>query len=195
MPSSAIIIRDGDDSHRLLITHRDWMVLWGPQFGEGPSFSTAFGVYDNYTVWGGVPKGSHVKRRGNALYDTTNALFIGVKRDYELFRFDYSYKFANGPKSCGGGQGIRVGGRTAILSLRPKGYCSITILDGSVSPPRVAEVIDLRTMKTVETDSGLVKVYRRKAETYWLETLPPLLKFLASRREKDLVVEHIERPK
>ena len=193
MSDSATIIRDGDSSHRLQITHRDWMLLWGPGFAEGSAFSSAFGVFDNYTMAGGIPKGSTVQRNGSTLYAATSALLAGIKRDHELLRYDYSYKIADEPKRYGGGQGIRVGGRTGMLSLRPKGYCSIKILDGSLKPSPIEEVIDLRAMDTIATDCGSLKVYRRKAETQWLEILPPLLAFLVTRLNRVLVLEHIDR--
>lgn len=56
MSESCIIIRDDDKNYRLVITNRDWGLLWGPFFTEGPVFSSAFGVYDNHTVAGGIPR-------------------------------------------------------------------------------------------------------------------------------------------
>ena len=47
---SATIIRDGEDVHRLQITHRDWMLINGPGFVEGPIFVAAFGIFENFTV-------------------------------------------------------------------------------------------------------------------------------------------------
>jgi hypothetical protein len=185
MSDSATIIRDGDETHQIRFSHRDWMLLWGPGFLEGPAFSN--------TVAGGIPKGSLVQRDGNTLHAAASNLLGAIKRDYDLLRYDYSYKVADKPKRYGGGQGIVVNGRTGVLSLRPKGYCSIEIIDSRVTPPRIAEVIDLRGKESFETDSGNLKVYPRKAETHWLEILPPLMALLSTRLKRTLVLEHIDR--
>jgi len=187
MSDSATIIRDGNDSHRIQITHRDWMLLSGPGFAEGPAFIDAFGIFENYTVARGIPKGSLVRRTGKTLHVATSSLHTGIKRDFDLLRYDYSYQIADEPRRYGGGQGIGVDGRNGILSLRPKGYCSIQLLD-----KKRPEIIDLRPMKVIATDSGLLKIYRRKSETHWLEILPPLLSFLASRMDRELTLGHID---
>jgi hypothetical protein len=194
MSSSAIIVHDGDESYRLLVTHRDWGLLWGPGFFEGPLFSKTFGVYDNFTVAGGIPRGSQVKRRGDELFVAAAALLAAIERDGELLRYDYSYGFAGDPARYGGGRSIRVRGMSGILWARPKGYCYVELkCRDEAGPPRVVEVIDLRVDRAVQTESGLVKSYRRKAAMNWLETLPPLLEFLQSRRDKELAVEHQDR--
>ncbi len=191
MPSSAIIVHDGEKSHRLLITHRDWGILWGPMFVEGPLFSKAFGVYDNFTVASGIPRGSRVNRRGRDVFAAALALVTAVECDAELLRYDYSYGFAGDPVRHGGAQSIGVRGMEGILSTRPKGYCYIELhCRNEAGPTRVAEVIDLRVSRGVQTDSGVVKSYRRKAAMNWLETLPPLLEFLRSRQDRELTIEH-----
>ncbi|HEV8604344.1 MAG TPA: hypothetical protein VGQ99_03200 [Tepidisphaeraceae bacterium] len=193
MPDSATIIRDGGSTHRIQIPNRDWMLLSGPGFAEGPAFISAFGVFEDFAVAGGIPKGSVVHRAGNTLHVAASTLLAGIKRDLELLRYDYSYKIADEPRQYGGGQSIGVGRRRGILSLRPKGYCSIKLPDRSLKPPPTAEVIDLRAMDTIATDSGLLKVYRRRAEIHWPELLPPLLEFLVKRLDRTLIREHIDR--
>ena len=192
MSDSATIIRDGEASCRLQITHRDWMLTCGPGFGEGPAFTTAFGIFENYTVAGGIPKGSLVHRNGKTLFQATEALLRGFQRDYDLIRYDYSCKVGNEPKQYGGGQSVFVNGRRGILSLRPKGYCSIQ-WSGSGSETSKTELIDLRQSTGILTDSGPIKVYRRKAKSRWLEILPPVLAFLVTRFNNTLSLEHIDR--
>jgi hypothetical protein len=194
MSNSAIIVHDGEHSHRLVMTHRDWGLLFGPAFSEGPLFSSAFGVYENFTVAGGVPKGSQVTRKGIVLHNAARTLLAGIERDADLLRYDYSYGFEDERICHGGGQSIRVRGRSGILSTRPKGYCSIELFDAGAKRPRVAELIDLRIVGSIQTEGlGIVKVFRRKAEMHWLDTLPPLLEFLQPRLVIDLVVEHVQR--
>jgi hypothetical protein len=190
MPDSATIIRDGDDSHRLQITHRDWMLTAGPGFVEGKKFTAAFGISENFTIGGGIPPGSLVWRDGQTLFDAASELLAAIRRDFELLRFDYSYQIAGERRQYGGGQSISVGGRPGVLSLRPKGYCSIKFVDY-----KEPTLIDLRPTEGFLTDSGPIKLYRRKAEVRWLEILPPLLKFLEGRLQKKLSLEHIDRVK
>jgi hypothetical protein len=182
---SATIIRDGNDVHRLQITHRDWMLINGPGFVEGEIFVAAFGIFENFTVARGIPAGSLVYRDGQTLFDATAKLRRGIGRDLDLISYDYSYKIGDQPKQFGGGQGISVDGRPGILSLRPKGYCSITFADRTI--------IDLRNKDGFVTDAGPIKLYRRRAETLWPDILPPLVDFLAARLTKSLSLEHINR--
>jgi hypothetical protein len=185
---SATIIRDGDDVHRLQITHRDWMLINGPGFVEGPIFVAAFGIFENFTVARGIPKGSLVHRDGQTLFEAAQKLLAGIERDLDLMLNDYSYKIGDQPKQFGGGQGVSVNGRAGILSLRPKGYCSIRFVDR-----KAPELIDLRDKDGFVTDAGTIKLYRRKAESHWLEILPPLIDFLRSRVTRSLSLEHIDR--
>jgi hypothetical protein len=189
MSDSATIIRDGVDSHRIQITHRDWMLLSGPGFEEGPAFIKAFGIFENYTVAGGIPKGSLVKRAGETLHRAASALLVGIRRDLDLLRYDYSYQIGEEPKQYGGGQSIRIDDRDGVLSLQPRGFCSIMLIDRMGKPA----VVDLRPTKVFATDSGPLKVYRCKAQTQWPELLPPLLSFLDARRDRELTLEHFDR--
>jgi hypothetical protein len=188
MSDSATIIRDGEEVHRLQVTHRDWMLINGPGFVEGPIFVAAFGIFENFTVARGIPKGSLVHRDGQTLSDAATRLLTGIERDLNLMLHDYAYKIGDQPKQFGGGQGISVGGRPGILSLRPKGYCSIRFVD-----QKAPELIDLRDKDGFVTDSGAIKLYKRKAESHWLAILPPLIDFLRARLTKSLSLEHIDR--
>ena len=188
MSDSATIIRDGDDLHRLQVTHRDWMLIHGPGFVEGPMFVAAFGIFENFTVAGGISKGSLVHRNSQTLFDATAKLLVGIERDADLMRYDYSYKIGDQRKQFGGSQGISVGGRPGFLSLRPKGYCSIRFVDRKAS-----DLVDLRNKDGFMSDAGAIKLYKRKAESHWLEILPPLIDFLGARLTRPLSLEHINR--
>jgi len=190
MGSSTIIVHDGDDQHRLTITHRDAGLLHGPMFDAGVWFLAAYGVYENFTVAGGIPKGSMVKRRGRTLCNAAKTLLDAVQRDEDLLAYNYAYGFKDDPTRHGGAQGITVRGRGGILSVRPSGFCWIKLFDGRSQRSRVAEFIDLRIVERVDLDDGFVKVFRRKAEVCWPQALPPLIGFLESRADKELVVEH-----
>ncbi len=164
------------------------MLISGPGFVEGPTFIAAFGIFESFTVARGIPKGSLVHRDGQRLFDASSNLLAGIRRDLELLRYDYSYKIGDLPKRFGGGQDISVDGRPGILSLRPKGFCSIRFVDR-----KTPDLIDLRGRDGFVTDAGPIKLYRRKAESRWLDILPPLLDFLGARLTKMLSLEHIDR--
>ena len=164
------------------------MLINGPGFTEGPIFIAAFGIFENFTVAGGLANGSLVHRQGQTLFDASSTLLAGIERDLDLLRYDYSYKIADRPKQFGGGESIAVDGRPGILSLRPKGYCSVRFVDQK-SP----DLIDLRGRDGFMTDAGPIKLYRRKAESLWRDILPPLLDFLGARPTKTLSLEHIDR--
>jgi hypothetical protein len=182
---SATIIRDGEEVYRLQITHRDWALTRGPGFVEGRTFSDGFGIFENYTVAGGIPKGSLVHRDGETLFRAASTLLWAVKRDYELLCFDYSCKVGDGPRRYGGGQSINVDGRPGILWLRPKGYCLIKFVD-SKTRPDLPMLVDLRGMKDFMSDAGPITIYRRKAVVRWLDVVPPLLEFLKGRLGRTL---------
>jgi hypothetical protein len=164
------------------------MLLVGPGFKEGSIFIAAFGVFENYTVARGIAKGSLVHREGQTLFDASSTLLAGIQRDLELLRYDYSYQIGDRSRCYGGGGSVTVGGRPGMLTLRPKGYCSIRFVDGE-SP----DLIDLRDKSGFMTDAGPLNLYRRKAESHWLEILTPLLDFLRPRLNNVLILEHLDR--
>lgn len=55
---------------------------------------STFGVYENYSVAGGIPDGSNVIRPGRVLYGATQCLLVRIERDSELLRYDYSYRYS-----------------------------------------------------------------------------------------------------
>ena len=193
MSNYSIIVHDGEASHCLPITSRDWGIAMGPHFKEGSIFIVSFGVYDNYTVARGMPKGSKVNRRGLVLYRAAHLLQTGIERDADLLSHDYSVGFNNERTRHTGLTSVKLRGRTGSIRARPKGFCYLELFDQTAKRSRVAELIDLRIVETIETDTAdIVKLYRRKAETHWLETLPPLLEFLKLRKDKELIIEHVE---
>lgn len=196
MVQAGIIVRDGLESHRLLISHRDFSLLGGPHFAEGSLFIQEFGIYDNFTVARGVPKGSTVIRPTRKLLNACRILLMAVERDASLLQYDYSYSFSKQSGRNSGAQGgVLIRGAPAYISTRPHGYCYAELKrladDNSY---RVAEWIDLRVAGSIETDSlGTLKVHRRKAEIHWLERLPPLIEFLRNIKSTEVEVEHLDR--
>jgi hypothetical protein len=194
MRRSYIIAKIGDASHRLDIAHRDWGMVRGPFFQEGEQFERALGVYEHFTVAGGIPAGSFVTRQRHFLLETTELFLRAVQRDEELLCYDYSYSFsARGNRRHSAAEsGFRIRGLVGHISTRPHGFCWLQLsqLVGT-GWPRVVELIDLRVRGSLETDElGTLKIHQRKAEMHWLETLPPLVGFLRTQGEGEVRVEH-----
>jgi hypothetical protein len=196
MPRSYVIAKIGDASHRLDIAHRDWGIVRGRFFEEGARFDRALGVYENFTVAGGIPEGSFVARQRLLLLEATELFLRAIQRDEEFLRYDFSYSFsARGSRPQSGAEsGFRVRGFVGHISTRPHGFCWLELsqLVGS-GWPRVVEFIDMRVRGSIETDElGTLKIHRRKAEMHWLETLPPLVEFLRSQSGTEVRVEHYD---
>jgi hypothetical protein len=194
MPTSALIIRDGDAHHRLLADDRDIGLLWGPLFLQGAVFSLTFGFYENFTVARGIPKGSHVIRPGRNLFNATHGLQTAVERDADLLKYDYTFSFGDERTEKKGPVSVIIRGRSGIVQTFPSGYCFSTLKEPGPKGGRIAEVIDLRVVEDCTAEGlGAIKIHRKGAKLSWIETLPPLLEFLKPRVRKRLIVEHIDR--
>jgi hypothetical protein len=191
---SLLILRDGNAEHTLRIGSRDLGLLLGRGFDAGSLFLQAFGVYECYTVAGGIPKGAQVTRRGNGLRQAASALHLAVESDLDLLRWNYTYSFGDEKsRHAGGYSGFRIRGRFGHIETRPRGYCYVELTDYGSAQPRVAECIDMRVVRRIATDeSGLLKVHRRMAKTQWLERLPPLITFLSAREHAGIVIEVVD---
>jgi hypothetical protein len=190
---SYIIAKAGEATHRLDISDRDWEMLSGPYFKEGKGFTDALGVYEHFTVAGGIPKGSHVVRQRRLLLEAAELLRRGIERDEELLRFDYTFGFTVAGQSTGSGgeSGFRIRGLVGYIDTRPRGFCWLQLSQIVGSHwPRVVEWIDMRVKVRIETDErGTLRIERKRAEIKWPERLPPFIEFLRSRSEKQITIE------
>ena len=154
------------------------------------------GVYDHFTVAGGLPEGSFVNREREALLEATEVFLRAVHRDESLLRYDYSYSFSTHPtqRHSGGQSGIRIRGLFGSITTRPHGFCWLELSELADSgAPELVESIDMRVRKSIETDAlGTLKIHRRKSETHWLEILPQLLVFLRKKDSSEVRIEHYE---
>lgn len=197
MRHSYVIAKIGDASHRLDIARRDWGMVRGPFFEEGEQFERALGVYEHFTMAGGIPDGSFVTRQRRLLLDATELFLRAVQRDEEFLHSDYSYSFSGrgSRRESGAESGFRIRGFVGHISTRPPGFCWLRLsqLAGS-GWSRVVEFIDMRFRGSIETDElGTLEIHRRKAEMHWLETLPALVEFLRTHTGREVRVEHYER--
>ncbi|MEN6333503.1 MAG: hypothetical protein ABFE01_04530, partial [Phycisphaerales bacterium] len=85
--------------------HRDWLMLAGPPpFIPGAEhFVKILGVFDNFTVARGIPKGSKATRTRGQLIAAATILLETIQRDLDLLEYDYSYSFSAGEKPRGTG--------------------------------------------------------------------------------------------
>jgi hypothetical protein len=122
------------------------------------------------------------------------ALLAGFENYRDLLTYAYRYAFSGRPDSGGGGStsGFRVRGLFGMISVRPSGYCDLTLSEaGPAGPGRVIEILDLRRRTTLETDDwGVLKVSRRAAEVGWFSCLPLAIKWLQEQSERDVEILH-----
>jgi hypothetical protein len=197
MATSTIRIEAGEAEFILTIPQRDAMLLAGPRpfMPAGEVFVKTLGIYDNFTVAIGIPKGSKaVRNRHHVLMAATSLLEL-VQRDLDLLEFDYSYSFsAHGKaRSTAGTGGVRVRGYSGCVDARPKGFCTMELREPSPSGPgRVVEIVDLRNRKTLDTDNyGVLQIHRKKGkEVTWNRSLPTLIDFLKQNKCADVVIHH-----
>ena len=120
-----------------------------------------FGFYENFTVAGGIPEGSHVVRPGRKLFNAAHALQHAIERDLDLLQFDYSFSIGKN-RAHRGPESIIVRGRSGVVATSPNGFCYAELSVPGPKANRTAEIIDLRVVENLITDdSERIKVHRR----------------------------------
>lgn len=193
MKLTGVVIEGDGRRHKLEGTLRDWCLLNGPFFEVGSNFSQVLGLFENFTVLTGIPKGSFVTRNTYVLRELAASLHRAVVRDEELLGYDYSYSFSTQPRqrNSGGQSGIRIRGLRGAISTRPHGYCILELMQ-IVGPgsARVVEMIDMRVRGAIETEElGTLTIHRRRAALSWTESLPPLIEFLSGIQSPEVRIE------
>jgi hypothetical protein len=186
----------GDKRFALELTHRDTGILMGPEWlmKEGRVFVQMIGVYDHYTVAGGIPQGSKSVKSRIVVKATTEALITKLKYDEDLLSWDYSYADPSNPQSNFGGStsGYSYLGYSARIDVRPKGFCTLSLMEAGLSGRgRTVGLLDVRNKQAIALDSGgKLKIRRRKAELAMLPGLQSLREFLDNRESKQVVIYH-----
>lgn len=175
------------------ISSTSWRVLDEPDlFPEGAMLRQVFGV-----TWAaglfrepshGILKHLHAENFHAACEIAWRALV----RDQELLSYSYQYEFESekGVRHGGGqGGGFTVRGLRPSITTHPKGYCTLrltkVLADGSPSPE--VEIIDLRKVRKIQTDTnGYLKIHRRSQTIDWYREMPDILAF-ASNPNADFV--------
>ena len=189
--AGSIILRCGGSEERLVLSHRDICLLDGDYFLKRPV---------NYRAELGLAfvKGLSAPPEGVVLLTHRRFILSGVLKalhqaledQRELLAYSYQFKFSGQPEANGGGAlaGFLVRGLVGSISVRPAGYCTLVLME--VAPTgrgRIAEIIDMRVRKSLETDNwGTLTLKRRSEPVGWFDELPRVRAWLDS-QETDVV--------
>lgn len=193
--AGSIILRCGRNEERLFLSHRDIRLLDGEYFLKRSV---------NYRAELGLAflKGSPAPPEGVVLLTHRRFIFSGVLKalhqaledQRDLLAYSYQFKFSGHPEANGGGglSGFLVRGLTGSISVRPAGYCTVVLME--VAPTgrgRIAEIIDMRIRKSLETDNwGTLTLKRRAEPVGWFDDLPRVRAWLDSQEADDVELLH-----
>jgi hypothetical protein len=115
-----------------------------------------------------------------------------LERDRELLSYSYTCQYVSptGERSDASRAAFTVRGLRPALKVRPKGYCTLRLLDDSgPRPGREAEVIDLRIVGKIATDDGgCLNVRRRSMTVDWFREMPRILEFCGQNSDENIEV-------
>ncbi|HEY4311185.1 MAG TPA: hypothetical protein VGN12_17175 [Pirellulales bacterium] len=196
MPKTGIaIIRAGSTEHHLKLSLRDVHLLDGAYFfRDGWMYRQLLGL-DFIAGLRGPPKDTVlVTHKRKALLVHLGNLLTALESQRELISYDYAYGFADEKfrRHSGGMTGFRVQGGFGHISVRPSGYCDLTIADEDTSGHgRIFAIVDMRVRHECETeDRGILRVYRKQASVGWFDELAKLIAFLKKRTVDTVEVLH-----
>src|SRR5262245_26582967 len=117
-------------------------------------------------------------------------------RDQDLLSYSYTCQYVSptGERLDASRAVFKVRGLRPALKDRPKGYCTLRLLDDSgARPGREAEIIDLRTAGKLATDDGGCLTVRRRSMTIdWYREMPRILEFCEQSSTGDVEVRHYD---
>lgn len=117
----------------------------------------------------------------DSFYSRCKTVWDLLERDRELLSYSYTCQYVSpaGERSDALRAAFTIGGLRPALKDRPKGYCTLRLLDDSgARSGREVEVIDLRIVSKVATDDGGYLTVRRRSMTIdWYHEMPRILKF------------------
>lgn len=190
---NSVTIEDDGVQFELAVSGRDWSLLNGPFFNDGPLFLNTLGIYNNFTVAKGIPKGSKAEVNRFHLCMITEQLLAAVQRDMDLLQYNYSFSFtSSSEKGSGAISGFTVDGYYAFLSTRPNGFCFLDLMEPSPnSRSRLVGKLDIRNKSEIETHNwGVLKIKKKKDIVTWPDVLPPMIEFLKKSKSKTVTVCH-----
>jgi hypothetical protein len=169
------------------ISSTSWHVLDEPDlFPEGAALRQVFGVTWAAGLFREPTHGILKHMRADEFYAACQIAWRALLRDQELISYSYQYELESQKGVRHGGAqsgGFTVRGLRPYITTRPKGYCTLRLTkilaDGSPSPD--VELIDLRKVRRIETDTnGYLKIHRRSQTVDWYREMPDILAFAAN---------------
>jgi hypothetical protein len=195
--AAAIVVRCGGAEHVVTITARDIHLVDELHFfgNDGPMYRNMLGLDFIAGLPGTYPAvGVPIRRqRRTHMLRLARQLLSTLEDQRDLVTYDYQVKLEGAfrPMIGHGFSGLRVEGGVASVCLRPRGYCTLTIM--GVAPTgrgRVHSIIDLRITREVATESGMLKIVRRRAPVRWFDELPKLMAFLEAQTHDHVEIVH-----
>jgi hypothetical protein len=190
-----ILVRAGETVHSVALSTRDVHLLDGQYFfRDDCSYRTLFGL--NF-LSGLKPPPLDTPLLSYNKYVFTiqmRQLLEELDTQRDLISFDYSYAFGDEKGSRHGARqsGFRVEGGFGSISVRPAGYCDLTVMDvGPNGTGRVHTIVDMRVKRQYPTlDRGVLRIYTRKADVGWFGELDKLILFLEQQSAKTVEILH-----
>lgn len=195
--SKTAVIEAAGAEFSLAASLRDSGIFLGSEvfLKEGGHFLTALGVYQNYTVAGGLPVGSKALVKRNVLSHRAESLLFKLRRDNDLLSFDYSYSFVSQGKrrNRGGTSGFKVHGLFGLIDARPRGYCELRLSEVSpIGVGRDVEIIDVRNRTEIQTDeAGVIRIHKQRAEFDLPDRISKLVDFLKENRCDQVMIRFV----
>ena len=168
MKTGTVVFRCGGSEAALALSSRDIHLLDGEYFLRRTA---------NYRHYLGLdfPKGLKAPPEGVVLGTHKRAVLLPVLRglhmaladQQDLINFSYTFKFAGNPERSGGGSvsGFRVGERFGSITVRPSGYCTMTLSElAPTGRGRLVEIVDMRLHEPIDTDWGKLSVRKKPAD-------------------------------
>lgn len=169
------------------ISSRSWHVLDEPDLlPEGAALRQVFGVTWVKGLFRETTHGVLKHSRSGEFHAACQLAWTALLRDQELLSYSYQYELESQKGVRHGGSqsgGFTVRGLRPYITTNPKGYCTLRLTkilaDGSPSPD--VEVIDLRKVRRIQTDTnGYLKIHRRSQTIDWYREMPDILAFAAN---------------
>jgi hypothetical protein len=190
-----VIYRCGDIEHRIRPSHRDVHLLDGRFFlAKNADYRSLFGM-DFISGLGAPPEQRvlHTFSR-RQLKGLLSALLASLEDQRDLIIYDYSYSFSSMPHGSkrGAQSGFSINKLFGLISVRPAGYCDLTLSDSApTGRGRIVQIIDLRVRKRIMTDDwGELRIYRRKADVSWFDLLPHAIAWCDAQTDSNIDVLH-----
>ena len=166
----------------LTVEGRNAGVLYGPEpfMKPGSIFLRCLGVFDNYTVAGGLPVWATAVCKRMRLYGASELLRQGLARDSDLLSFDDNYTLPGAKTRLkGNSYELSIRGFGGSITAQPRGYCTVELKEQAPDGfPRTVELIDARSRRQIVTDRGPLRIHKRPAEFTLLEPISRLVDFL-----------------